>query len=197
MTAPASRRADLVHAAHSPPIPHPTGGRVVGTYVHAYDPPSRASSAPPSRALYDPPARSRYHAHIPAMRPAQETLGEHRRPSATPIYDALYAEYRRLFRALPGDRSDEEDLGFTAFSAIGQPGQPRGLTSGGHGHTGGYPGPATAHGHAGGHGHPGGHGHTGGHPGGHTGGWEPAGRHHRGYLPALPPGQRDGRGHGY
>lgn len=173
MAAPAPRRADLVHAAHSPPIPHPTGGRVVGTYVHAYDPPSR----------YPYPVQ---HAHIPAMRPAQDTLSDHRRPSATPIYDALYAEYRMMFRALPGDRSDEEDLGFTAFSAIGQPAQPRGLTSGGHGHAGHT-------GHTGGYSGHGGHGHT----GGHTGGWEPIGRHHRTYLPALPPGQRDGRGHGY
>ncbi|WP_208106405.1 hypothetical protein [Streptomyces sp. GC420] len=39
--------------------------------------------------------------------------------SATPIYDALYAEYRRQFRALPGDRSGEEDLGFTAFAPFG------------------------------------------------------------------------------
>ena len=36
-------------------------------------------------------------------------------PSATPIYDALYSEFRRLFRALPGDRSGEEDLRFTGF----------------------------------------------------------------------------------
>ncbi|MET9498032.1 hypothetical protein [Streptomyces sp. NPDC006552] len=35
--------------------------------------------------------------------------------SATPIYDALCAEYRRSFRTLPGDRSGEEELGFTAF----------------------------------------------------------------------------------
>ncbi|MEU6081053.1 hypothetical protein [Streptomyces sp. NPDC047108] len=35
--------------------------------------------------------------------------------SATPIYDALYAEYRRSFKALPGDRSGEEDLGFKPF----------------------------------------------------------------------------------
>jgi hypothetical protein len=141
------------------------------------------------------------------MRPAQDMLGDHRWPSATPIYDALYAEYRRLFRALPGDRSDEENMEFTAFSAIGQPGQPRGLTSGGHGHTGGYPGHTGGHGPTSGHGHTGhtghagytGHtgGHTGGHAGGHTGVWEPIGRHHRTYLPALPPGQRDGRGHGY
>ncbi|NUP18170.1 MAG: hypothetical protein HOZ81_19210 [Streptomyces sp.] len=38
--------------------------------------------------------------------------------SATPIYDALYAEYVKSFRSLPGDRSGEEDLGFTAFGNI-------------------------------------------------------------------------------
>ena len=36
-------------------------------------------------------------------------------PSATPIYDALYSEYVKTFRSLPGDRSGEEELGFTAF----------------------------------------------------------------------------------
>ncbi|WP_260334535.1 hypothetical protein [Streptomyces beigongshangae] len=46
------------------------------------------------------------------MRPAQDTLGS---SSATPIYDALYAEYLRSFRALPGDRNGEEEYGFTAF----------------------------------------------------------------------------------
>ncbi|MBO1332001.1 hypothetical protein [Streptomyces sp. VRA16 Mangrove soil] len=50
------------------------------------------------------------------MRPAEDHSGSHSGShSATPIYDALYAEYRRSFRALPGDRSGEEDLGFTAF----------------------------------------------------------------------------------
>ncbi|AQS70346.1 hypothetical protein [Streptomyces pactum] len=39
-------------------------------------------------------------------------------PSATPIYDALYAEYVRSFRSLPGDRSGEEELGFTSFRSI-------------------------------------------------------------------------------
>ncbi|MCZ9345474.1 hypothetical protein NGM37_47820 [Streptomyces sp. TRM76130] len=39
-------------------------------------------------------------------------------PSATPIYDALYAEYVRSFRALPGDRSGEEHLGFVSFRHI-------------------------------------------------------------------------------
>ncbi|WP_420705526.1 hypothetical protein [Streptomyces sp. NRRL F-5126] len=46
------------------------------------------------------------------MRPAQDLVDGY---STTPIYDALYSEYLRSFRALPGDRSGEEDLGFTAF----------------------------------------------------------------------------------
>ncbi|MER5865238.1 hypothetical protein [Kitasatospora sp. NPDC002040] len=37
--------------------------------------------------------------------------------SPTPIYDTLYSEYRRLFRALPGDRTGEEDLRFTGFAS--------------------------------------------------------------------------------
>ncbi|MGP3984448.1 hypothetical protein [Streptomyces sp. KR80] len=75
--------------------PHPAAAQVVGTYVHGYD----------------PSARLPYPAHIPGMRPSHDTpAGGHQ--SATPIYDSLYAEYRRSFRALPGDRSGEEDLGF-------------------------------------------------------------------------------------
>ena len=58
------------------------------------------------------------------MRPALEASPDPWRHSATPIYDALYAEYRRLFRSLPGDRSDEEDLGFVAFGN-GPPAAPR------------------------------------------------------------------------
>ncbi|MFE2378192.1 hypothetical protein [Streptomyces sp. NPDC059398] len=46
------------------------------------------------------------------MRPSQDPAGPR---SATPIYDALYSEYRRSFRTLPGDRSNEEHTGFTAF----------------------------------------------------------------------------------
>lgn len=46
------------------------------------------------------------------MRPSQDRSGGQ---SHTPIYDALYSEYRRSFRALPGDRSGEENLGFVAF----------------------------------------------------------------------------------
>ncbi|MEU0525679.1 hypothetical protein ABZ280_18515 [Streptomyces niveus] len=50
------------------------------------------------------------------MRPAQDPpAGYSSGYSATPIYDALYSEYLRSFRTLPGDRSGEENLGFTAF----------------------------------------------------------------------------------
>ena len=66
--------------------------------MHAYDVPRRQSFQP-----------------TPSARPAQDLQGG---PSATPIYDALYAEYVRSFRSLPGDRSGEEDLGFTAFGNI-------------------------------------------------------------------------------
>ncbi|MHC5906979.1 hypothetical protein ACVNF4_24215 [Streptomyces sp. S6] len=61
---------------------------------------------------------------IPSARPGQDTQ------PATPIYDALYAEYVKSFRALPGDRSGEEELGFTAFG--GGPGQHGGGYSGGY-----------------------------------------------------------------
>jgi len=61
---------------------------------------------------YDSPRRLPYTSPIPAMRPVQDTAGT---PSATPIYDALFAEFRKSFRTLPGDRSGEEELGFTAF----------------------------------------------------------------------------------
>ncbi|MFD3314168.1 hypothetical protein [Streptomyces sp. NPDC058694] len=61
---------------------------------------------------YDSPRRLPYTSPIPAMRPVQDTAGTH---SATPIYDALFAEFRKAFRTLPGDRSGEEELGFTAF----------------------------------------------------------------------------------
>ncbi|WP_428814707.1 hypothetical protein SALCHL_001300 [Streptomyces albus subsp. chlorinus] len=37
---------------------------------------------------------------------------------STPIYDSLYAEYRRLFRALPGDRTGEEELRFEGFGTV-------------------------------------------------------------------------------
>jgi hypothetical protein len=38
--------------------------------------------------------------------------------SSTPIYDALYAEYSRLFRTLPGDRTGEEELRFEGFGTV-------------------------------------------------------------------------------
>ncbi|MFJ8587206.1 hypothetical protein ACIRD2_21510 [Streptomyces sp. NPDC093595] len=60
-------------------------------------------------------SRQPYH-QIPAMRPAQDGLSG---VSATPIYDALYSEYLRSFRTLPGDRSGEEDLGFKSFAVAG------------------------------------------------------------------------------
>ncbi|MFF1477978.1 hypothetical protein ACFVYD_10430 [Streptomyces sp. NPDC058301] len=53
------------------------------------------------------------------MRPAPDLSVGH---SATPIYDALYSEYRRSFRALPGDRSGEDDLDFRGFAALGHTG---------------------------------------------------------------------------
>ncbi|MEU6178690.1 hypothetical protein [Streptomyces coeruleorubidus] len=63
---------------------------------------------------YDVPRRQSY-SSIPSARSAQDSQ---RGPSATPIYDALYAEYVKSFRALPGDRSGEEKFGFTAFGNI-------------------------------------------------------------------------------
>ncbi|MFF8878966.1 hypothetical protein [Streptomyces flaveolus] len=46
---------------------------------------------------------------------AYDSSHRHGGPSATPIYDTLYAEYVRSFRSLPGDRSGEEELEFTGF----------------------------------------------------------------------------------
>jgi hypothetical protein len=69
--------------------------KVVGSYVHAYDSPRRPAFRP-----------------VPAARTSQETLSG---TSATPIYDALCAEYVRSYRTLPGDRSGEEELRFTGF----------------------------------------------------------------------------------
>ncbi|WSR65201.1 hypothetical protein OG702_28480 [Streptomyces sp. NBC_01198] len=71
---------------------------VVGRYVQTFD----ASS------------RSPFQRYIPPMRSAQDASGGG--GSATPIYDALYSEYRRLFRTLPGDRTGEESLQFVGFS---------------------------------------------------------------------------------
>ncbi|WP_079064596.1 hypothetical protein [Streptomyces sp. NRRL F-4489] len=61
---------------------------------------------------YDPPSRAQYPHTVPGMRPARDHGAPRpaERGSATPIYDALYAEYRRAFRALPGDRTDEPEV---------------------------------------------------------------------------------------
>ncbi|PJN25979.1 hypothetical protein [Kitasatospora sp. CB02891] len=88
--------------------PHPKPVSLVGSYVYSYD---LASPGRPSA----PAGRS-----IPSMRPSYDA--EHP-VSATPIYDSLYSEYRRMFRALPGDRSGEEGLRFTGFAVREQ--QPR------------------------------------------------------------------------
>ncbi|MDX6355349.1 MAG: hypothetical protein QOF98_2252 [Streptomyces sp.] len=70
------------------------------------------------------------------MRSAQDSAGG----SGTPIYDALYSEYRRLFRTLPGDRSGEEQMQFSGFSAWHPPHQQVGYG----GRHRGYDGPAPA-----------------------------------------------------
>lgn len=109
-TVPRPRRAPLSESR-----PHPTVGGVVGTYVHPYDPFPQPYPSP-----------------IPAMRPAQDLPDGY---STTPIFDALYSEYRRSFRTLPGDRSGEEELAFRAFGTAMSTGL-SGFSafSGGHGH---------------------------------------------------------------
>ncbi|MFD8594254.1 hypothetical protein ACFV1L_04580 [Kitasatospora sp. NPDC059646] len=89
--------------------PHPKPVSLVGSYVYSYD------LASPGR-----PHSSAANRSIPGMRPSYDA--EHP-ASATPIYDSLYSEYRRMFRALPGDRSGEEGLRFTGFAVRDQ--QPR------------------------------------------------------------------------
>ncbi|GHF87328.1 hypothetical protein GCM10018790_76050 [Kitasatospora xanthocidica] len=160
--------------------PHPPSLSLVGPYVYSYD-----VSASPGRSATAP--RS-----IPGMRPSYDAEHPH---STTPIYDELYSEYRRLFRALPGDRSGEEDLVFTGFAVrdnypllgeqrsyppqhqafhtlAGQtPGLPQFMSSQPHG-TGSAPG------------HP--HGHHTGHPGhtshtGHAGHTPQTGSHQHGH----------------
>ncbi|OEU89271.1 hypothetical protein DB35_19910 [Streptomyces abyssalis] len=50
------------------------------------------------------------------MRPSHDGPADN--ASSTPIYDALYAEYSRLFRTLPGDRTGEEELRFEGFGTV-------------------------------------------------------------------------------
>ncbi|MGW7439387.1 hypothetical protein [Streptomyces sp. NPDC054849] len=64
---------------------------------------------------YDSSRAPSYSSTVPAILPARNRDSSPA-VSHTPIYDTLYSEYLRAFRALPGDRTGEEDLGFTAFS---------------------------------------------------------------------------------
>jgi hypothetical protein len=99
--------------------------------------------------------------------------------SATPIYDALYSEYLRAFRTLPGDRSGEEDLDFRGFGTGMHGGRGGFFGYGGHtGHT------AQANGHSGGQAN----------SGGQQRGWHPhqTGRHAAHQPAALPPAPRKG-----
>nr|BFD93986.1 hypothetical protein KitaXyl93_53460 [Kitasatospora sp. Xyl93] len=151
---------------------------------------------------------------IPGMRPSYDAEHPH---SATPIYDELYSEYRRLFRALPGDRSGEEDLKFTGFAVrdgypmVGEqrpyppqqqafhtlagqtPGLPQFMPSHQHqgpGPTGGQPhGQATAQPH--GHTTAQQHGHGGGQPGAH------ANSHSHSHTGGPATGHHHGHGHGH
>ncbi len=98
--------------------------------------------------------------------------------SSTPIYDALYSEYRRSFRALPGDRSGEENLGFPAFGAGLF--ASRAPLSGNSGHS-GHGGPNGQSGSSGQNQHT-----------GSLGSWQRVGRHAGRPRPAaLPPGSHD------
>ncbi|NJQ01328.1 hypothetical protein [Streptomyces zingiberis] len=64
---------------------------------------------------YEPAARLPYTPYVSGSLPAYPAPRGAGQQSPTPIYDTLYAEYRRAFRALPGDRLGEEDLAFTPF----------------------------------------------------------------------------------
>ncbi|MFF1833959.1 hypothetical protein ACFVXE_07105 [Streptomyces sp. NPDC058231] len=102
------------------------------------------------------------------MRPSRDPSSGQ---SHTPIYDALYSEYRRSFRALPGDRSGEDELAFMAFGAgLFGSRTSRSAHSGSSGHSG--PGAQGAH-------------------AGSLGSWQRVGRHAGRATPAaLPPGSR-------
>ncbi|MFC3577366.1 hypothetical protein ACFOZ0_29650 [Streptomyces yaanensis] len=126
---------------------------------------------------YDVPRRQSYQP-APSGRAAQDLSGG---SSATPIYDALYSEYVRSFRAYPGDRSNEEDLGFVAFA--NSPHRTASYDAGTYGTRPGTPQHATGHLAAQ-------HGHTA------TAAtvWQQVARHARGmqHVPALPPAPRRG-----
>lgn len=90
-------------------LAHPLGRGVVGIGVHAFDVPRRQS-----------------YQSVPSMRSAQDPSGG---PSPTPIYDMLYAEWVKSYRALPGDRHGEEELGFTGFGNLSHSSGSRGTGS--------------------------------------------------------------------
>ncbi|GLW74888.1 hypothetical protein Kpho02_71850 [Kitasatospora phosalacinea] len=96
--------------------PHPKPVSLVGSYVYSYE---LASPGRPS-VQSGPGGAGR---SIPNMRPSYDA--EHP-VSTTPIYDTLYSEYRRMFRALPGDRSGEEGMRFTGFAVREPQPQPSG-----------------------------------------------------------------------
>ncbi|WP_319020188.1 hypothetical protein [Streptomyces peucetius] len=116
------------------------------------------------------------------MRPSRDGSPGH---SATPIYDALYSEYLRAFRTLPGDRSGEEDLDFRGFGTGMHSG--RGGLFGYGSHT-GQTGQTSDH--------PGHTGHSAGqlNSSGQQRGWHPhqTGRHAAHQPAALPPAPRKG-----
>ncbi|MGW7296177.1 hypothetical protein ACWGIB_27790 [Streptomyces xiamenensis] len=78
------------------------------------------------------PQHSPAHAAIPGQSGAHARRAPYdhgHTASETPIFDSLYDEYRRLFRALPGDRSGEEDLRFEGFGTIHGTGTSSGAAS--------------------------------------------------------------------
>ncbi|MFI1971133.1 hypothetical protein [Streptomyces cinnamoneus] len=103
------------------------------------------------------------------MRPSRDVSTDSH-VSVTPIYDSLCSEYRRSFRALPFDRSGEEELKFKSFAP--QPG--------GYGYANQLSGPSAYQGQS-----------------TYNAVWESYYGNRRGQLPALPPGQRDGRMRGF
>ncbi|UYQ61346.1 hypothetical protein OGH68_07565 [Streptomyces peucetius] len=130
---------------------------------------------------YDPSPQP-FQSQIPSMRPSRDGSPGH---SATPIYDALYSEYLRAFRTLPGDRSGEEDLDFRGFGTGMHSG--RGGLFGYGSHT-GQTGQTSDH--------PGHTGHSAGqlNSSGQQRGWHPhqTGRHAAHQPAALPPAPRKG-----
>lgn len=89
--------------------------------------------------LYEPtrPQPSPRHGQIPAgcgvsglRAPLDQPAG-----SATPIYDSLCTEFHRMFRALPGDRTGEEELRFTGFGLLDSLGETVGGAGGWRGYT--------------------------------------------------------------